>query len=142
MRSAPSGQRICQYPGPGVALKVKNLDKSLAFYTEKMGFSEMLRRNHDDGRVWLVYLRITDDQYLEIFPGAVQDSAPGPETNGINHFCLVVEDIEKFIRQLSRRTSPFTTRSKPVLTIIGRPGFGIPMATGSSSWKWDPTLCN
>jgi lactoylglutathione lyase len=109
MRSAPSEQRICQYPGPGVALKVKNLDKSLAFYTEKMGFSEMLRLNHDDGRVWLVYLRITDDQYLEIFPGAVQDSTPGPETNGINHFCLVVEDIEKFIRQLSERTSPFTT---------------------------------
>jgi hypothetical protein len=72
MRSGPSEQRICQYPGPGVALKVKNLDKSLAFYTEKMGFFEMLRLNHDDGRVWL----------------------------------------------------------------------GIPMATGSSSWKWDPTLCN
>ena len=69
-----------------VALKVKDLDKSLAFYIEKMGFSEMLRLNHDDGRVWLVYLRITDDQYLEIFPDAVQDSAPGPETNGKTTF--------------------------------------------------------
>jgi lactoylglutathione lyase len=63
----------------------------------------MLRLNHDDGRVWLIYLRITDDQYLEIFPDAVQDSAPGPETNGINHFCLVVEDIENIIRQLSEK---------------------------------------
>ena len=86
-----------------VALKVKDLDKSLAFYIEKMGFSEMLRLNRDDGRVWLVYLRITDDQYLEIFPDAVQDSAPGPETNGINHFCLIVEDIENIIRQLSEK---------------------------------------
>jgi lactoylglutathione lyase len=88
--------------GP-VALKVKDLNKSLAFYIGKMGFSEMLRLNHDDGRVWLVYLRITDDQYLEIFPDAVQDSAPGPETNGINHLCLVVEDIENIIRQLSEK---------------------------------------
>ncbi|HYY28060.1 MAG TPA: VOC family protein [Chthoniobacterales bacterium] len=86
-----------------VALKVRDLEKSLAFYTEKMGFPEMFRLNREDGRVWLVYLRITDDQYLEIFPEAVQDSAPGPETNGINHFCLTVEDIEKVIRQLSEK---------------------------------------
>jgi lactoylglutathione lyase len=89
-----------------VALKVKDIEKSLAFYTEKIGFPEMFRLNHEDGRVRLVYLRITDDQYLEIFPEAVQDSAPGPETNGINHFCLIVEDIENVIRQLSEKDVP------------------------------------
>lgn len=89
-----------------VALKVKDLDRSLAFYTEKIGFPEMFRLNHDDGRPWLIYLRITDHQYLEIFPGAVQESAPGPETNGINHFCLIVEDIEKVIGQLNEKGVP------------------------------------
>ena len=96
-----------------VALKVKDIEKSLAFYTEKLGFSEMFRLNHEDGRVWLVYLRITDDQYLEIFPEAVQDSAPDPETNGINHFCLIVENIEKVIRQLSEKDVPL---HRPVKT--------------------------
>jgi lactoylglutathione lyase len=62
--------------------------------------TEMFRL-HRDGRVWLVYLRITDDQYLEIFPEAVQDRSPGPETNGINHFCVIVENIENIVRQLA-----------------------------------------
>jgi lactoylglutathione lyase len=84
-----------------IGIKVKDLDKSIAFYTQTMGFPEMFRLHRDDGRVWLVYLRITDDQYLEIFPEAVQDRAPEPESNGINHFCLTVENIEEVVRQLS-----------------------------------------
>ena len=59
-----------------VALKVKDVDKSLDFYVNKLGFPEMLRLHRDDGRLWLVYLRITDDQYLELFPEAVGDRAP------------------------------------------------------------------
>ena len=62
--------------------------------------TEMFRL-HRDGRVSLVYLRITDDQYLEIFPEAVQDRSPRPETNGINHFCVIVENIENIVRQLA-----------------------------------------
>ena len=68
-----------------------------------MGFPEMFRLHRDDGRVWLVYLRITDDQYLEIFPEAIQDRAPEPENNGINHFCLTVEKIEEIVRQLEAK---------------------------------------
>jgi len=86
-----------------IAIKVKNLEKSIAFYTETMGFPEMFRLHRDDGRVWLVYLRITDDQYLEIFPEAIQDRAPEPENNGINHFCLTVENIEEIVRQLEAK---------------------------------------
>lgn len=44
-----------------IGLKVKDIDKSLAFYTETMGLSEMFRLHREDGCVWLVYLRITDD---------------------------------------------------------------------------------
>ena len=86
-----------------IGIKVKNLEKSMAFYTETMGFPEMFRLRRDDGRVWLVYLRITDDQYLEIFPEAIQDRAPEPENNGINHFCLTVENIEEIVRQLEAK---------------------------------------
>ena len=86
-----------------IGIKVKNLEKSIAFYTETMGFPEMFRLHRDDGRAWLVYLRITDDQYLEIFPEAIQDRAPEPENNGINHFCLTVENIEEIVRQLEAK---------------------------------------
>jgi lactoylglutathione lyase len=83
-----------------IGIKVKDLDKALTFYIEKMGFTEMFRL-HRDKRVWLIYLRITDDQYLELFPEAVQDRSPGPEANGINHFCLTVDNIENIVRQLA-----------------------------------------
>ena len=86
-----------------IGIKVKNLEKSIAFYTETMGFPEMFRLHRDDGRVWLVYLRITDDQYLEIFPEAIQDRAPEPENNGINHFCLTVENVEEIVCQLEAK---------------------------------------
>ena len=52
-----------------VAIKVKDLDRSLDYYVNKLGFPEMMRLRKDDGSVWLVYLRITDEQYLEVFPG-------------------------------------------------------------------------
>ena len=46
-----------------VALKVKDIDRSMAFYSGVLGFPEMLRLHHDDGSLFLIYLRVTDDQY-------------------------------------------------------------------------------
>jgi lactoylglutathione lyase len=89
-----------------VAIKVTDLDRSLDFYVGKLGFKEMLRLEKDDGSVWLVYLRITDDQYLEIFPGAENDRAPGWDANGMNHMCLAVEDINGLVRQIEAAGIP------------------------------------
>src|ERR1700754_4650653 len=77
-----------------VAIKVKDLDISLDFYREKLGFPEMLRLKNEDGSTWLVYLRITDMHYLEIFPGAENDRAPGWNANGVNHMCFTIEDLD------------------------------------------------
>jgi lactoylglutathione lyase len=83
-----------------VAIKVTDLDRSLDFYINKLGFPEMLRLHKDDGSTWLVYLRITDDQYLEVFPGAENDRAPGWDANGMNHMCLSVEDIDAVVKRI------------------------------------------
>ena len=84
------------------AINVRNLDKSLAFYMEGLEFLEMLRLHNDDGSTWLVYLRITDDQYLELFPGAEQDKAPASwHANGVTHLCLTVVDIENVVKRLT-----------------------------------------
>jgi len=77
-----------------VAIKVKDVDKSMGFYNGVLKFPEMLRLHHDDGSLFLIYLRITDTQYLEIFPNATTDHAPGGDTNGVHHFCLTVEKLE------------------------------------------------
>lgn len=89
-----------------VAIRVKDVERSLAFYCGKLGLHEMFRLNRDSGELWLVYVRITDDQYLEVFPDAVGDEAPGVEANGLNHICLTVQDIEASVRQLEEAGVP------------------------------------
>jgi lactoylglutathione lyase len=95
-----------------VAIKVKDLDATLGFYQDKLGFPEMLRLHKDDGSVWLVYLRITDDVYLEIFPGAENDRAPGKEANGVNHLCLMIDDLDAFCPELLAKGIPLTAEIK------------------------------
>lgn len=83
-----------------VAIRVKDIDVSLDFYINKLGFSEMLRLDRE-GKLWLVYLRITDDQYLEVFPDGEGGPAAEREAVGFNHMCLAVPDIEKTIEELN-----------------------------------------
>jgi len=60
-----------------VALRVKDIDAILAFYRDTLGFAEMFRMNRD-GKLWIVYLRITDTQFIELFPDGVGE-VPGRE---------------------------------------------------------------
>ena len=77
-----------------VALKVADIERSLQFYRDTMGFTEMMRLNRDDGTLWLVYLRITDTQFLELFPNGEGERAPASGRTAINHFCLECADLE------------------------------------------------
>jgi lactoylglutathione lyase len=81
------------------AIRVKDLDRSLDFYVGKLGFKRMFHLDRD-GRLWLLYLRINDTQFLEIFPEAVGDRAPPREANGLNHVCLEVSSIDSAVAEL------------------------------------------
>ena len=93
-----------------IALKVQNLEASLAFY-EALGFTEFLRLLEDDGRPWIAYVRFEDNLYLELFPGG---TAPvDPHATGTNHLCLTVEDIEATARHLAAAGIPLTAPLDP-----------------------------
>lgn len=98
-----------------VAIKVADLDRTLDFYVNKLGFAEMLRLHKDDGDVWLVYLRITDDQFLEVFPGAEGDRAPGWNANGMNHLCLAIDDVNALVAELEAAGIPLLLPPKRAL---------------------------
>ncbi|UJW86516.1 VOC family protein [Devosia sp. SL43] len=83
-----------------VALKVKDIERSLAFYRTVLEFKEMLRLENPVGGLFLVYLRVTDTQYLELFPDAVGDQAPGADAMGVHHFCLEVDNLDDAVRHL------------------------------------------
>jgi lactoylglutathione lyase len=84
-----------------IAIRARDLERLVSFYTEKVGLAEMFRLNNDDGALMLVYLRITDDQYLEIFPNGVGD-VPARNATGMTHLCLSVSDIEQSVAELER----------------------------------------
>ena len=94
-----------------IALKVKDIDRSLDFYVNRMGFPEMFRLERE-GRLWIVYLRVTDDQYLELFPEGEGDRAAGRDATGVNHFCLGVDDIDTVIAELRRVGIKLTAEKK------------------------------
>ena len=82
-----------------VAIRVKDVDRSLDFYCNKLGFKEMMRLERD-GKLWLVYLRVTDDQFLEIFPEGEGGPQVPHETVGYNHMCFAVPDINQTVREI------------------------------------------
>lgn len=83
-----------------VAIRVKEIGRTLDFYTGRLGFKEMMRIDRE-GRLWIVYLRITDTQFLEVFPEGTGDKAPERETVGYNHMCLIVGDIRQAEREIN-----------------------------------------
>lgn len=108
-----------------VAIRAGDLERLLDFYTTKLGFSEMFRLRRDDGTVNLVYLRVTDTQYLEFFPHGIGD-LPAPDNVGLNHICLIVTDLDAVVRQLTDRG---VALSRPMIT--GKDG-------NRQAWIQDP----
>ncbi len=82
-----------------VAIRVTDIDRALDFYVSKLGFERLMHLDRDD-KLWLVYLRVTDNQFIELFLDGVGDRAPGPEVTGYNHLCLSVPDIDKSVAEL------------------------------------------
>ncbi len=83
-----------------VAIRVKDIDLTLAFYHDKLGFEEMFRTDRE-GKLWIVYLRITDTQFLEIFPNSEGECAPAEQV-GPNHFCLTVSNLDNALAELEQ----------------------------------------
>jgi catechol 2,3-dioxygenase-like lactoylglutathione lyase family enzyme len=59
-----------------VAIRVRDVARALEFYRGGLGFAEILRLHRDDGRLWLIYLRITDDQFLEMLTDKYLEGIP------------------------------------------------------------------
>lgn len=85
-----------------VAIRVTDIEKALAFYCGVLGFQEQFRLPAEGGPPWLVYVKIADGQFIELFPGA---AGPHEERSGAgpSHLCLEVEDIHTAFAELTGR---------------------------------------
>jgi len=94
-----------------IALRARDIDAMLHFYRDMLGCDELLRLNQDDGWLWLVYLRLTDSQFLEIFPDATGEPVTR-EQMGVTHVCWEVADMDAALAELEERGVPLTTPLK------------------------------
>lgn len=85
-----------------------DLEASIAFYAQ-LGITESFRLLRDDGSVALVYLHISGDRFLELFPGG-----PAPDadrTASFKHICLLTDDIHGLVDDLKGASIPI---DKPI----------------------------
>lgn len=85
-----------------VAIAVSNVAEALSWYTEKMGFREVIRQTDPMGKLTSVYLQINRDTFLEIAEANAQRPA------GLNHFGLEVPDIKAAVAAFRQRGATST----------------------------------
>ena len=107
-----------------IAFKVNDLDASVDFY-KRAGFPEMLRLLDADGKPWIVYHRISEHLYLELFPGGDGTPAPGQDGTGMNHFCLTVKNADEAEQKLAAAGIALSRPRKTVRGVDGNWGMWI-----------------
>ena len=106
-----------------VALQVRDLQASIEFY-EKLGFPEFLRLNKDDGEPWIVYMKVHDTFYFELFPGKDDGTAPQGKT-GVHHLSLEADNILETVAHLESVGIPLENPLKPGPGLDGNRGCWI-----------------
>ncbi|MCX7796301.1 MAG: VOC family protein [bacterium] len=85
-----------------IAYRVTNLEESLKFYCDVLGFKEAFRLYNDQGELWIVYLKISGNNFIELFPykGELE---MGYDNRSFQHLCLLVDNIDETLKELSSR---------------------------------------
>lgn len=92
-----------------IAFRIADLEKSLDFYCNKLGFREVFRLEREgEYSPWIVYLQVAPNQFIELFPGAQGENLTRGRAVGYNHFCLVVDDLQATLAEFAVRGLPIT----------------------------------
>ena len=89
-----------------IALRCKDYKNVEKFYTEKLGLKKVFDLLDDNEEAWISYFRVSNGQYIELFPGV--KSFPNKNYVGNNkkcdrshfHCCFVTPDRKKAIEEL------------------------------------------
>ncbi|WP_028611154.1 VOC family protein [Paenibacillus harenae] len=93
-----------------VGVMVKNIDMSITFYTDILGFGLKGRTLHTNGVIELAFLGFKDDQEteLELIQG-YNDSLP--VEGKVHHFAILVSDVEAEFERLKQLNVSFVDES-------------------------------
>ncbi len=80
-----------------IALYVRDMEKSRAFYKDFLGFAEPFFTTNSNGTLHVVWIKINDRQTIELFP----EKQPGSDR--LNHYSLETTDAEAMRLYLASR---------------------------------------
>lgn len=80
------------------AYHVTDMEQSLAFYCDGLGFKKAFELNNDEGEPWIVYLKVAEGCFIELFYGGKPT-----EKNRGDHICFEVDDIHETAADLQSR---------------------------------------
>ena len=72
-----------------IAFQVSDMANARAFYGDLLGYEEPFRLFQEDGSVMLTFFKVSDRQFIEIFPGL-----PPGQDERLSHIALETTDIE------------------------------------------------
>src|SRR6266404_5554830 len=81
-----------------MALFVSDLQKARAFYRDFLGYEEPYVLKREDGSDRIAFIKINDDQYLELFA-----ENPRPDGGHLNHISFLTDSAEGMRRFLAAR---------------------------------------
>ncbi|MCQ6282761.1 VOC family protein [Bacillus sp. EB600] len=80
------------------AFHVLDMERSLDFYCNKLGFKKAFELNQTNGEPWIVYVKVADGCFLELFYGGAEGVRDRAE-----HICFEVDDIQETADQLKKK---------------------------------------
>ena len=80
-----------------LAIYAHDVEKTLAFYHDFLGYNESFRIKRAGGELHLAFVKISDRQFIEVFP------EKEASTDRLNHIALEVEDAEAMRAYLASR---------------------------------------
>lgn len=93
-----------------VAITVKDLDRSVEFYTKKLGFSVVRKDETPSLNIVFVGNGLAQLELFELKKGTAKE-VPALKENeiGIKHIAFHVDDIEGVVEEMKKRGVEFTT---------------------------------
>ena len=89
-----------------LALNVKDMEKSMDFYTRVLGFKKVFSISHPETNApWIEYLQ-AGKQFIELFYNGNEDNPWKSSLRGFNHLCLQVDDINKTVKNIEEAGYP------------------------------------
>lgn len=78
-----------------LALSVRDMEKSIEFYTKVFGFTRAFSLKDEQGNPWIEYVKVAPGKFIELFYGNNKENS-----GSFNHICFTVDDVQEMTRRI------------------------------------------